>query len=57
MQTISEIEQAIDHLSSQQLEELYGWLEKNHPHPLDTRVAADLASGKLDNAILRALAS
>jgi hypothetical protein len=55
MSTIQEIERAIDSLSSKELEQLYAWLEKHHPQPIDTRVAQDLASGRLDSAILRAM--
>src|ERR1700722_10348356 len=37
------------------IEELYAWLEQHCPQPIDTRVQADLAAGRLDTAIQRAL--
>lgn len=53
--TIQEIERAIETLSPKELQELYVWLDEHHPQPLDTRVSSDLALGRLDSAILRAL--
>ena len=53
--TVQEIERAIGTLTSQQLEELYSWLDQHHPQPIDTRLAADLDAGLLDSAISRAL--
>jgi hypothetical protein len=55
LNTVQEIERAIDALTPQQLEELYLWLEQHHPHPIDARVQSDLAAGRLDKAIRRAL--
>ena len=55
MQTILEIERAIDNLTARQLEGLYAWLEQKHPHPMDSRLASDLALGRRDHAIQRAL--
>ena len=54
--TVREIERAIDKLSEQQLRELYAWLDQHHPQPIDARVQTDLAAGRLDTAIHRALA-
>jgi hypothetical protein len=53
--TILEIEQAIESLNSEELVKLYPWLEENHPAPIDARLPSDLAAGRLDSAILRAL--
>jgi hypothetical protein len=53
--TVREIERAIDKLSEQQLGELYAWLDQHHPQPIDARLQSDLAAGRLDTAIHRAL--
>jgi hypothetical protein len=55
LNTIQEIERAIGALTPRELEELYLWLDQHCPHPFDTRVQSDLASGRLDEAIDRAL--
>ncbi|HTZ57160.1 MAG TPA: hypothetical protein VMB49_03640 [Acidobacteriaceae bacterium] len=53
--TVQDIERAIKALKPQELEELCSWLDQNYPHPIDTRIESDLASGHLDKAIHRAL--
>jgi len=53
--TVREIERAIGALTLEELEELYSWLERHYPQPIDTRLQSDLASGRLDKAIFRAL--
>ncbi|MGA2422896.1 MAG: hypothetical protein ABSG07_02745 [Terriglobales bacterium] len=55
LNTIKEIERAIGALAPHEIEELYAWLEQNCPPPIDTRVQSDLAAGRLDTAIQRAL--
>jgi hypothetical protein len=55
LNTIQEIERAIDALTPQELGELYSWLDRYHPQPIDARVQSDVAAGRLDNAIRRAL--
>jgi hypothetical protein len=55
LSTVEEIERAIRALKPQELEELYSWLDQNCPQPIDTRVQSDLATGRLDNALHRAL--
>jgi hypothetical protein len=55
LSTIQEIERAIRALKPQELEELYSWLEQNCPQPIDTRAQCDLAAGRLDKALHRAL--
>jgi hypothetical protein len=53
--TVTEIERAIQALTPGELEELYSWLDQNCPQPIDARIQSDLASGRLDKAINRAL--
>jgi hypothetical protein len=53
--SIQEIERAIGTLSNRELEELYAWLDRNHTLPIDAHIESDLKSGRLDNAIGRAL--
>ena len=55
LNTLQEIKHAIRALKPQELEELYSWLDQNCPQPIDTRVQSDLAAGRLDKAIYRAL--
>jgi hypothetical protein len=55
LNTIQEIQRAISSLSPCEIEELYVWLEQHCPQPIDTRVQSDLAAGRLDTAIQRAL--
>jgi len=54
LNTVQEIERAIGTLTPQELEELCVWLDR-YPHPIDTRIQSDLAAGRLDKAIQRAL--
>lgn len=53
--TVQEIEHAIDKLSPEELQELYSWLDRNHPQPIDLRLESDLAAGRLDKAMFQAL--
>lgn len=53
--TVEEIERAIGALEPQQLEELYSWLDQRYAQVLDDRIASDLAAGRLDATIQRAL--
>ena len=55
LNSIKEIERAIGSLSPREIEELYAWLEQHCPPPIDSRVQSDLAAGRLDTAIQRAL--
>ena len=55
LNAIKEIERAIGALTPREIEELYVWLEQHCPPPIDTRVQSDLAAGRLDTAIQRAL--
>jgi hypothetical protein len=53
--TVKQIERAIGALNPREIEELYAWLEQHCPSPIDGRVQSDLAAGRLDSAIHRAL--
>ncbi len=53
--TVQEIERAIGALTPSEVQELYLWLDQHYPHPFDARVQSDLAAGRLDSAIQRAL--
>jgi hypothetical protein len=55
LNTIKEIERTIEALKPCEIEELYAWLEQLCPPPIDTRVQSDVAAGRLDMAIQRAL--
>ncbi|HLK03112.1 MAG TPA: hypothetical protein VKT53_01635 [Candidatus Acidoferrum sp.] len=53
---IEEIERAIGTLTQEELEELRVWLDEYAgPRPLDLRIETDLAEGRLDTAVDRAL--
>jgi hypothetical protein len=56
LNTLREIERAIDALTPQQVEELYVWLDQRHPQPIDAQLKADLDAGRIDDRINRALA-
>jgi hypothetical protein len=55
LDTVQEIERAIDALTPQQLEELYLWLDQHHPQPIDAQLKADLEAGRIDDRINRTL--
>lgn len=54
-QTVKDIERAIKALSAKEIEELYAWLDQHHPQPIDVRLPADVANGRLDSAVDHAL--
>ena len=56
LNTVREIERAIDTLTPQQMEKLYVWLDQRHPQPIDAELKADLDAGRIDDRINRALA-
>jgi hypothetical protein len=56
MSTVPEIERAIAALSPKELEELYAWMDRNFPQPIDAQIQADPEAGRLDARINRALA-
>jgi hypothetical protein len=55
LNTIHEIERAIGSLTPREIVELYAWLERHCPPPIDTRIQSDLASRRLDTTIQHAL--
>jgi hypothetical protein len=55
MNSVQEIERAIDALTPQQRDELYGWLDQRHSLQIDAQVKADLEAGRIDDRINRAL--
>jgi hypothetical protein len=55
MSAVEEIENAIQTLTPRELEELYSWLDQYGPQPIDSHLQSDLAAGRLDNEIKRAL--
>jgi hypothetical protein len=55
MNTVQEIEHAIQALTPRELEELYSWLDQHCPQSIDARIQSDLTAGRLDKAINRAL--
>ena len=53
---VKEIERAIGALTQEELEELRLWLDEYAgPIALDCHIEADVAAGRLDNAVQRAL--
>jgi hypothetical protein len=53
---VTEIEQAIGTLTQQELQELLAWLDEYAgPRLLDRRIEADVAAGRLDEAVQDAL--
>jgi hypothetical protein len=56
LDTLQEIERAIDALTPQQFDELCQWLDQHHPQPIDAQLKADLEAGRIDDRINRALA-
>jgi hypothetical protein len=55
LSTVKEIERAIGALTPREIVELYAWLDEHYANLVDTRVESDLAAGRLDAAIQRAL--
>lgn len=55
LSTIADIERAIRSLTPREVEELYAWIEEHYSQSIDNRVEADLAAGRLDKAMHRAL--
>ncbi|MBC7925010.1 MAG: hypothetical protein H7039_05065 [Bryobacteraceae bacterium] len=57
MNTVRDIEAAIEKLTPQEREELVQWFEQyNQPQPIDTQLKDDLEAGRIDKRIDRALA-
>ena len=56
LDTVQEIQRAIEALTPQQMEELYVWPDQHYPQPIDAQLKADLDAGRIDDRINRALA-
>ncbi len=56
LDTLQDIERAIDTLTPQQLEELCVWLDQRYRQPIDAQLKADLDAGRIDDRINRAVA-
>jgi hypothetical protein len=56
LNTVQEIERAIDALSPEQRAELSQWLDERYPQPIDIQLKADIEAGRFDDRIARALA-
>jgi hypothetical protein len=56
LNTVQEIEHAIDALTPQEVEELYVWLDQRYPQAIDAQLKAYLDAGRIDGRINRALA-
>jgi hypothetical protein len=54
LETVEEIERAIDALSPAELTQLSAWFDR-HPQPIDVKIETDLSAGRLDAAIEQAL--
>ena len=55
MNTVHQIEQAIDTLTAEQLEELYLWLDEKYQQLADARLKAAINQGCFDQIIEQAL--
>ena len=53
---VQEIERAIGALAPSELEKLYAWLKHYGPHPIDLQLETDIAAGRIDDRIKRAIA-
>jgi len=53
MKTLSEIEQAIKELTTVEIRQLAGWLNKYLDDAWDRQMQTDLATGKLDKFIAK----
>ena len=56
LNTLKDIETAIEKLTPGECDDLRRWFEQHHhPQPIDVQLKADLEGGKLDNRIRRAM--
>ena len=53
LNTVQEIERAIDALTSEQREELYIWLDEHYLHSGDAQLKAAIDAGRFDDRIAR----
>jgi len=56
LNSIREIERAVEALTPQEIEELRVWLDQRYPLQIDARLRADLDGGRIDARINSALA-
>jgi hypothetical protein len=56
LNTVQEIERAIDALTADQREELYVWLDEHYMQSGDIQLRAAIDAGRFDDRIARALA-
>jgi hypothetical protein len=56
LNTVREIERAIDALEPEQVEELYLWMDHRQSQMVDARIATSLDNGVFDERIDRAMA-
>jgi hypothetical protein len=56
LNTVQEIERAIDALTPDQREELYIWLDEHYLHAGDVQLRAAIDAGHFDGRIARAIA-
>ncbi len=56
MNTVQEIERAIEALPPEQLEQLSVWFEERYSQTVDARLKADIEAGRFDERISRAIA-
>jgi hypothetical protein len=55
--TLNDIESAIERLTTQECADLRRWFDQyDRPQPIDLQLEADLAAGKIDDRLRRALA-
>jgi DNA-directed RNA polymerase specialized sigma24 family protein len=54
--TVQQIERAIDALTPEQREELYLWLDEHYLQPSDIQLKAAIDAGRFDDRIARAVA-
>ena len=53
LNTVQEIEHAIRALTPSELEDLYAWLDRYCPQPIDTQLKADLEAGRIVDRIVQ----
>jgi hypothetical protein len=56
METVQQIERAIDALTPEQREQLYLWLDEHYLQPSDIQLKAAIDAGRFDERIARAVA-
>jgi hypothetical protein len=56
LNTVREIERAIDALSPEQRAGLSHWRDERYSRPIDTQLRADIEAGRFDDRIARAIA-